>query len=156
NFIAEELLLNYAAANKMEMNGKTLIKYAAKYFPDLTSSYQWVDGSGLSRLNLVSPELMIDVLEKIRAKVNDEQQLFSLFAAGGKSGTLKNMFTASPETYINAKSGSLSNNYNLSGYLIGKSGKRYVFSYLDNNFQKPAKEVKAEVERFLTFVHEHH
>jgi D-alanyl-D-alanine carboxypeptidase/D-alanyl-D-alanine-endopeptidase (penicillin-binding protein 4) len=156
NFIAEELLLNYAAANKMEMNGKTLIKYAAKYFPDLPSSYQWVDGSGLSRLNLVSPEMMIDVLEKIKTKVNDEQQLFSLFAAGGKSGTLKNMFTANPETFIYAKSGSLSNNYNLSGYLIGKSGKRYAFSYLNNNFQKPAKEVKAEVERFLTFVHDHH
>jgi len=156
NFIAEELLLNYAAANKMEMNGKTLIKYATKYFPDLPSSYQWADGSGLSRLNLVTPEMMINVLEKIKAKVTDEQQLFSLFAAGGKSGTLKHMFTASPETFIYAKSGSLTNSYNLSGYLIGKSGKRYVFSYLNNNFLKPSKEVKAEVERFLTFVHDHY
>jgi len=156
NFIAEQMLLNYAAANNMEMNGKTLIKNAAKYFPELQSSYQWVDGSGLSRLNLVSPEVMIKVLEKIKAKVNNEQQLFSLLAAGGKSGTLKNMFTASPETFIYAKSGSLSNNYNLSGYLIGKSGKRYVFSYLNNNFLTPSKEVKADVERFLTFVREHY
>ncbi len=156
NFIAEQLLLNYAAANQMEMNSKALISSATKYFPEMQSTYQWVDGSGLSRLNMVSPEMMIKVLEKIKTKVDNEQELFALLPAGGKSGTLKNMFTASPETFIYAKSGSLSNNYNLSGYLIGKSGKRYVFSYLNNNYLKPSKEVKAEVEKFLTFVHEHY
>lgn len=154
NFIAEQLLLNYAAANNLEMNGTTVISTASLYFSALKSSYQWVDGSGLSRLNLASPQVMVEVLEKIRAKVNNEQELFSLLPAGGKSGNLKNMFTANSETFIYAKSGSLSNNFNLSGYLIGKSGKRYVFSYLNNNFIKPVSEIKVEVERALTFVHE--
>lgn len=156
NFVAEQLLLNYAAANKMEMNVKMVINKAVQYLPEMKSSLQWVDGSGLSRLNLASPKLMVEVLEKIKNKVNNEQQLFSFLPAGGKSGTLKNMFTANPQTFIYAKSGSLSNNYNLSGYLIGKSGKRYAFSYLNNNYLKPAKEIKAEVEKFLIFVHEHY
>lgn len=156
NFIAEQMLLNYAVANNMEMNGKIVINKAAQYFPEIKSAAQWVDGSGLSRLNLVTPKLMVDLLEKIKVKVANEQQLFSYLPAGGKSGTLKNMFTANPQTFIYAKSGSLSNNYNLSGYLLGKSGKHYAFSYLNNNYLKPGKEIKAEVEKFLTFVYEHY
>lgn len=155
NFIAEQLLLNYAAANNLEMNSKSVIKEVTfKYLSDLKPGYSWVDGSGLSRFNLISPKVMVGVLDKINAKIDNENRLFSFFAAGGKSGTLKNMFKEAGEPFIYAKSGTLTNNYNLSGYLIGKSGKRYVFSYLNNNFLRPVAEVRADVEKFLIRVHE--
>jgi D-alanyl-D-alanine carboxypeptidase/D-alanyl-D-alanine-endopeptidase (penicillin-binding protein 4) len=157
NFIAEELLLNCAAANKMVMNTDTIIAKATKtLFADMPQKIQWVDGGGLSRLNLFTPSDMILVLEKINNKVNNDGRLFDLLSAGGKNGTLKNMFTNTDSTYVFAKSGSLTNSYNLSGYLIGKSGKKYIFSFMNNGFVSSSKEIKNEVERVLQNIHENY
>lgn len=154
NFIAEQLMLNYAASNNLEMNTETVIKQAElKFLKDVTGKINWVDGSGLSRLNSISPRATLAVLEKIDTKI-DENRLFNLFPAGGKSGTIKNMFKLDDgSTYIYAKSGSLSNTYNLSGFLIGKTGKKYAFSYLNNNYLKPTAAIKAEVEKVLKLVY---
>jgi D-alanyl-D-alanine carboxypeptidase/D-alanyl-D-alanine-endopeptidase (penicillin-binding protein 4) len=155
NFMAEEILLNCAAANHLKMSTSEVIKTASeKYLNNLPDKIQWVDGSGLSRLNLFTPRDMVVLLQNIYDKVNNEDRLFSLLPNGGKSGTLKNMFKTNPETFIYAKSGSLSNNYNLSGYLVGKSGKKYIFSYMNNNYVVPTSEIRAEVERILTFIHD--
>ncbi|MEO5911048.1 MAG: D-alanyl-D-alanine carboxypeptidase [Pelobium sp.] len=156
NFMAEEILLNCAAANHLTMNADSVIAYAKRNFlKDLPDPIQWRDGSGLSRLNLFTPRDMIALLEKIHAKVGDENKLFSLLPNGGRSGTIRNMFKGS-ESFVFAKSGSLSNNYNLSGYLIGKSGKKYLFSFMNNNFLNPTAEIRKEVERTLTFIHDNY
>lgn len=155
NFIAEEILLNCAAANHLNMNTKELIKIASeKYLSSLPDKVQWVDGSGLSRLNLFTPRDMVALLQNIYDKVGDEERLFSLLPNGGKSGTLRNMFKSSSSSFVFAKSGSLSNNYSLSGYLVGKSGKKYLFSYMNNNFIRPTPEIRGEVERILTYIHD--
>jgi D-alanyl-D-alanine carboxypeptidase/D-alanyl-D-alanine-endopeptidase (penicillin-binding protein 4) len=157
NFMAEELLLNCAAANKMVMNTDSIINKATEtLFNDMPDKIQWVDGSGLSRLNLFSPKDMVLVLQKIKDKINNDERLFDLLPAGGKSGTLKNMFQESGSSYVYAKSGSLTNNYNLSGYLIGKSGKKYIFSFMNNGFVAPSKDIKNEVERVLKSIHDNY
>ncbi len=157
NFIAEELLLNCASANKMTMNTDSVIAKASQtLFSDMPNKFQWVDGSGLSRLNLFTPNDMVLVLQKIKNKVNNDQRLFDLLPAGGKSGTLKNMFISSDLPYVYAKSGSLTNCYNLSGYLIGKSGKKYIFSFMNNGFLTPSKDIKNEVERVLRNIHDNY
>lgn len=154
NFLAEEILLNCAAANQLTMRTDSVISVASKkLFVGLPDKMQWVDGSGLSRQNLITPRDLTSVLQKIYDKVGDEKRLFDLFPSGGKSGTLKNMFTANPNSFVFAKTGSLSNNYNLSGYLIGASGKKYLFSFMNNNFTDASQNVKAEVEKILTFIH---
>ena len=155
NFIAEELLLNCAAANHLPMKTDVLIKIITqKYLSDLPDKIRWFDGSGLSRLNLFTPRDMVFLLQKIYNKVDDEKRLFELLPNGGKSGTLRNMFKNTAGTFIYAKSGSLSNTYNLSGFLIGKSGKKYIFSYMNNNYVHSTAEIRSEVERMLTFIHE--
>ncbi|MBK0383718.1 D-alanyl-D-alanine carboxypeptidase [Pedobacter sp. SD-b] len=157
NFIAEELLLNCAAANKMDMNTDSVIYWAsANLLNDMPNKIKWVDGSGLSRLNLFTPDDMVLVLQKIRDKINNDDRLFSLLPAGGESGTLKDMFKGSTAPYIFAKSGSLTNNYNLSGYLIGKSGKKYIFSFMNNGFVISTKEIKDEVVRVLSAIHDNY
>ncbi len=157
NFIAEELLLNCAAANKLVMRTDSVISVANRnLFADLPDKLQWVDGSGLSRQNLVTPRDMAIVLQQIYDKVGDEKRLFDLLPNGGKSGTLQNMFKTSASPFVFAKTGSLSNNYNMSGYLIGASGKKYLFSFMNNNYVASTAIVKAEVERILTFVRENY
>ncbi|MDA9554804.1 D-alanyl-D-alanine carboxypeptidase/D-alanyl-D-alanine-endopeptidase [Pelobium sp.] len=157
NFMAEEILLNCAAANHLKMNTKEMIKAATdKYLNDLPDKIQWVDGSGLSRLNLFTPRTITALLQKIYDKVGNDEHLFSLLANGGKSGTLKNMFKTEGNSFVFAKSGSLSNNYCLSGYLVSKSGKKYAFSFMNNNFVQPTSTIRAEVEKVLTFIHDNY
>lgn len=154
NFLAEQLLLNFGAANKLELNSEKIIEYSLnKYLPEVKNKIQWVDGSGLSRLNLLSPKSLIIVLEKIRLRVNNDEKLFSILSTGGTNGTLKNMFKSIEMPFIHAKSGSLSNNYNLSGYLVSKTGNTFAFSYLNNNFLKPQTEIKSEIEKLMRFIY---
>ena len=157
NFIAEEMLLNCAAANHLVMRTDSVISVANKnLFATLPDKIQWVDGSGLSRQNLITPRDLTTILQKVYDKVGDEHRLFSLLPAGGKSGTLKNMFGSTDKPFVFAKTGTMSNNYNLSGYLIGASGKKYLFSFMNNNYVSTTQTVKAEVERILTFIHDNY
>jgi D-alanyl-D-alanine carboxypeptidase/D-alanyl-D-alanine-endopeptidase (penicillin-binding protein 4) len=154
NFIAEQLLLNFGAAHNLDFKSEKIIEYALNtYLPEIKNKIQWVDGSGLSRLNLLSPKSLLIVLEKIRLKINNDEKLFSLLPTGGRNGTLKNMFNSIEMPFVHAKSGSLTNNYNLSGYLVTKIGNTFAFSYLNNNFLKPQTEIKAEIEKLLQLIY---
>ncbi|GGN07630.1 D-alanyl-D-alanine carboxypeptidase [Dyadobacter beijingensis] len=153
NMLAEQLMLLYATANKLPLNTEKAIAHMIEHhLADLPDKPVWRDGSGLSRYNLFTPRTMVALLQKIYGKVPQER-LFKILPAGGRSGTLKNLFKEEPP-FIFAKTGSLSNVYNLSGYLITKKGKVLVFSFMNNNFTKPTADVRKEVERILTGVHE--
>jgi len=149
NFIAEQLLLLSSAMLSDTLNGDSLRNDVLKtYLPNLKQPPRWVDGSGLSRYNLFTPESMVHVLHKIYNEIPKEK-LFALFPAGGASGTIKNMYKGNPNPYIYAKSGSLSNNYCLSGYLITKKSDTLIFSFMNNHFRLPSSKIKANVELVL-------
>ncbi|RYE37328.1 MAG: peptidase S13, partial [Sphingobacteriales bacterium] len=157
NFIAEQILLNIAATNGLEMNTPIVIDYIIKnLLQDLPDKPIWVDGSGLSRYNLFTPAANVKLLELIMQEFKDPEKLFTLFPAGGKSGTLKNAYPATNNPFVFAKTGSLSNNHNQSGYLITKKGKRLIYSFMNNNFVKPTAEVRNEMERIITYIHQNH
>jgi serine-type D-Ala-D-Ala carboxypeptidase/endopeptidase (penicillin-binding protein 4) len=153
NMMAEQLMLLYASANGLPLNTEKAIAHAIEHhLADLPDKPVWKDGSGLSRYNLFTPRTLVALLQKIYQKVPQEK-LFAILPAGGKSGTLKNLFKEGPP-FIFAKTGSLSNVYNLSGYLVTKKGKVLVFSFMNNNFTRPTSDVRKEVERILTGLHE--
>ncbi len=146
NFIAEQLLLLSASEISDTLNSKIAISYALdSLLPNLPQQPRWVDGSGLSRYNLFTPQSMVYVLDRLYNDVPQER-LFKIFPAGGVSGTIKNWYTGNPEPYIYAKSGSLGNNYCLSGYLLTKSGKVLIFSFMNNHFRTPTSQVKKQME----------
>ncbi|MCE7068650.1 D-alanyl-D-alanine carboxypeptidase/D-alanyl-D-alanine-endopeptidase [Dyadobacter sp. CY326] len=152
NMLAEQLMLLYASANGLPLNTEKAIAHAVKqHMSDLPDRPVWKDGSGLSRYNLFTPRTIVALLQKIYQKVPREK-LFQILPAGGKSGTLGNLFKGQ-EPFVYAKTGSLSNNYCLSGYLITKKGKTLVFSFMNNNFTRPSSEVRSEVARILTGLH---
>lgn len=155
NFIAEQLLLAYADQLGEEMNtSKVIARIEKDYLSALPDQPKWVDGSGLSRGNLFTPRDMVALLELIYKEVNDEKRLFDLLPAGGKTGTLKNAYPKTENPFVFGKTGSLSNNHNQSGYIMTKKGKVFLFSFMNNNFVIPTADVRKEMVRIMTYIHD--
>ncbi|AMC10325.1 hypothetical protein Lupro_03235 [Lutibacter profundi] len=152
NFIAEQLMLKVAKQVANSYNVKLAIEYSlANYLQNLPQKPRWVDGSGLSRYNLFTPNDFVFLLEKMLNEI-PKQQLLNYFPVGGESGTLKNWY-GNKKPFVYAKSGSLSNNYNLSGYLITKKGTLLIFSYMNNHYQIETSKVKSDMERTLKIIY---
>lgn len=153
NFIAEQLLLMCSQTLADSLKPEIAIDYITENFlVDLMDKPRWVDGSGLSRYNLFTPRSIVQVWQKIYQRVPRER-LFALLAAGGRSGTIKNWYSADAP-YIFGKTGSLSNNHSLSGYLVTKSGKTLVFSFMNNNYTISINEIRRNMETILKTIYE--
>lgn len=123
-----------------------------KFLPNLPQKPKWVDGSGLSRYNLFSPNSLIHILNKMYQEI-PLQKLLNYFPVGGKTGTL-NSWYGNTKPFVFAKSGSLSNNYCLSGYLITKKGTLLIFSSMNNHYMQSTTEVKSSLEGILKIIYE--
>lgn len=148
NFIAEQVLLMCAQAISDTLQPETAIRYMnTNHLADLPDKPVWVDGSGLSRYNLFTPQSIVSLWEKIYADV-ERERLFSLLAIGGKAGTLKNWYK-SDVPYLYGKTGTLSNNHSVSGFLITKKGRTLIFSFMNSNFTAPVGDVRRQMEIIL-------
>jgi D-alanyl-D-alanine carboxypeptidase/D-alanyl-D-alanine-endopeptidase (penicillin-binding protein 4) len=148
NFLAEQILLVISNQLGDTLSSKKSIDFILdNYLIELKDEINWVDGSGLSRYNQITPNALILVLKHIYSEIPIEK-LFTMLPASGSTGTLKNSF-ASSDGYIHAKTGSMSHVYNLSGFLETKSGKTLLFSFMNNNFNVPSSVLKKEMERVL-------
>jgi len=153
NFIAEQLMLQVGKELSGKYSVEEGIDQALKtYMADIPQKPRWTDGSGLSRYNLFTPESMVYLLKKMYSEIPREK-LFSYFPVSGHSGTLKNSFK-NGKPFIYAKTGTLSNNFNLSGYLITKKGKVLIFSYMNNHYMGSSNERKAEMEQIFLELYE--
>ncbi len=153
NFIAEQLLMMIANVVSDTLSPEVGIGYMKREFlSDLKDEPMWIDGSGLSRYNLFTPRSIVQLWEKIYRKVPADR-LQSLLAVGGQSGTIKNYYKAE-KPFIIGKTGSLSNNHTLSGYLVTKRGRTLIFSWMNNNFTVPSSEIRARMEVVLKRIYE--
>ena len=158
NFIAEQLLLVCSSVKFKTLNADTVIQYSkTHYLNDLPDTPQWVDGSGLSRFNLFTPRSILALLLKISEEMKNDDLLHSLMPVGGVVGTIKSAYkTDNGKPFVWAKTGSLSNNHNQSGYLVTRKGKHLAFSFMNNNFTRPTREIRDEMVRIITYIHENY
>lgn len=151
NFIAEQILLMSAAMLSDTLKPEIAIDYMTNNFlADSPDKLMWVDGSGLSRFNLFTPRSIVALWEKIGNQI-PKDRLFQLLAVGGQSGTLKNSYKADVP-YIYGKTGTLSNNHSLSGFILTKKGKTLIFSCMSANYIKPTSEVRKSMEQILLII----
>ena len=154
NFIAEQLMLQVAKEVNNTYNVEDGIKYILEnHLQNLPQKPVWRDGSGLSVYNLFSPEDTVYLLTKMQQEIPLEK-LLNYFPVGGENGTLRNWYGGKDKPYVYAKSGTLSNTYCLSGYVITKKGTLLIFSYMNNNFNQPNSNIRSQIQEHLSKIYE--
>jgi D-alanyl-D-alanine carboxypeptidase/D-alanyl-D-alanine-endopeptidase (penicillin-binding protein 4) len=147
NFFAEQSLLMVSNEVLGVMNDAKVIDTLLKTdYKDLPQKPRWVDGSGLSRYNLFTPQDFVTILNKMRTDFGIER--IKEILPTGNEGTLTNYYKAE-QGAIFAKTGTLSGVVSLSGFLYTKKNKLLIFSVLVNNHQASATEVRRAVEKFI-------
>ena len=113
-------------------------------------AYHFVDGSGLSRLNLVTPHTIARLLRHMYAT----PEWVKLLPVGGEDGTLRSRFADTPAAgRIHAKTGTLSHVSALSGYAERRSGGVRTFSILVNNYNgRGSSEIRAVIDKICNLM----
>jgi D-alanyl-D-alanine carboxypeptidase/D-alanyl-D-alanine-endopeptidase (penicillin-binding protein 4) len=98
-----------------------------------------VDGSGLSRYNYITANLIVHILRAMARDPKNAATFEALLPIAGQDGTLRNrMKGTKAEGNVHAKTGTLSAVRSLSGYLRTADGERIGFSIIANNFKAPS------------------
>ena len=111
--------------------------------------YQLIDGSGLSRRNLVTPSAIAQLLQSMLTSENREMFRASL-AIAGVNGTLKNRFQSTPiQGNLQGKTGTLTGISALSGYLQPPHYQPLVFSIIINHSQLSPSQQRAIIDQMI-------
>ena len=146
NFLAEQILVLASSTISDTLSSEKARDFMLENnLKDIKQPPRWVDGSGLSRYNLFTPVSFVEVLTKLYREIPQER-LFQFFPVGGEFGTIENWYAGKNKPYVYAKTGSLGNNHNLSGYLITDSGKVLIFSYMNNHYKHSNTAVKEQMQ----------
>jgi D-alanyl-D-alanine carboxypeptidase/D-alanyl-D-alanine-endopeptidase (penicillin-binding protein 4) len=117
--------------------------------------FVFVDGSGLSRADLITPRAATTLL--VYAEHQPWGQLYrDSLPVGGVDGTLADRFTPGPlRGRVFAKTGTLGEASSLSGYLIARSGRTVAFSILCNAHTPYGNDARKAIDRIVTAIAEH-
>ena len=148
NLVAESLLLMVGQQeNDTLASGATITRIQEQWKTWLPDPLEWVDGSGVSRYNMVTPRSLLAVLQRIYLAIG-LQGIKQYFPLGGAQGTLK-AYSLPDGMQIYAKTGTLRHNHNLSGYFQSQRGRWYTFSIMVNHYTAPTKTIRKGISALL-------
>jgi D-alanyl-D-alanine carboxypeptidase/D-alanyl-D-alanine-endopeptidase (penicillin-binding protein 4) len=102
------------------------------------ATYVQVDGSGLSRYDYVTADVMVTILEHMYKDPRHRRAFTSALAIAGTDGTVASRLkNTRAEGNAIAKTGSIANVRALSGYVRTRDGETLAFSMLANAFTIP-------------------
>jgi D-alanyl-D-alanine carboxypeptidase/D-alanyl-D-alanine-endopeptidase (penicillin-binding protein 4) len=115
-------------------------------------AYTFHDGSGLARLNLVTPAAVVKLLRYMYGSAARDTWI-SLLPVAAEDGSLDRRFGETPAAgRLHAKTGSLSHVSALSGYAQRPTGEWIAFSILVNNYNGRTPEVRSVMDRICTLI----
>ena len=142
NFFAEQLLKTIGLETKNFGSSENGISSENKLFREMginPEGMNIVDGSGLSRLDLVTPRQMVTLLSYMY-KSKYFIPFYNSLPIAGVDGTLGNrMQNSKAQGNIRAKTGFLEGVRSLSGYAYTGDHEPVAFSIIVNNFDVPVK-----------------
>jgi len=117
--------------------------------------FNFEDGSGLDRRNLVTPRAVLALLRRMHDSLFSGEWWDSL-PAPGEEGTLKKRFHGLKDAAaIHAKTGTITHVSCLAGYAGLDPDRRIAFAVLANNHSSPAPEIRAVIDRIGEAILEH-
>lgn len=158
NFLAEHLTMLASDTKLKGFYTDSLRNIMQKeYYNNFPDTVELRDGSGLSAYNKVSPRSMVALLLVVDKEVGDDFQRNMFFPTGGVDGTLKSAYSLDQGVpFVWAKTGTLNAVHCQSGYILTRSGKRYAFSFLNNNYMVSTATVRREMVRIVTFIRQNY
>jgi D-alanyl-D-alanine carboxypeptidase/D-alanyl-D-alanine-endopeptidase (penicillin-binding protein 4) len=130
------LAVKYCGKPATAQNGIDIIKNLIDLIGMNPDNYYLADGSGVSRYNLVSAELLISLLKYMYENQPEfYQKLYYSLPVAGVDGTLKKRMLDTPaQNNVHAKTGTLNGVSALSGYVTAKNNDKIAFSILTQNY----------------------
>jgi D-alanyl-D-alanine carboxypeptidase/D-alanyl-D-alanine-endopeptidase (penicillin-binding protein 4) len=138
NLFAEQIMLMISGQQSDTLSteqGIALIQVPLQLqsYSPFPEGLTWRDGSGLSRYNMFKPK----ELQKLLSLFSTEK-LIDLLPQGGTSGTLNDWYGP----YVYAKTGTLSNNHALVGFIQTDKGKTLQFVFIANHYTVPTSTIR--------------
>lgn len=110
------------------------------------------DGSGLSRMNLISPQTLVAIFSDMWTSPARDTFVNSLPIAG-VDGTLRSrMKGTAAEGKVRAKTGYVGKARTLSGYVTSKDGETYAFSLMMNHYNGETSAINAIQDRICNIL----
>ena len=115
-------------------NGVLLLQEYMQELGFTSDQYRMVDGSGLSKANLITPDQVIALLEDAHSDLSIFPEFISALGVMGLDGSVIDRMHHQKEAQkIRVKTGTLNHVSALSGYFQSQDGERFAFSILLND-----------------------
>lgn len=153
NNLYAELILKTLGAEQRGVPGTAAkgISVIHTFFNDIgvdTTFFELADGSGVSRYNVVSPQLIIELLQAVHEDFRIQAEFKASLPIAGVDGTLMNrMKGTGAEGKLRAKTGTLRGVSALSGYTTTADGELVAFSMIMEHFVVPTARIRAVQDR---------
>lgn len=130
-------LLDKREAGKSDEGAAKVMEKVISSMGAPSDSYEIIDGSGLSRNNLLTADTIVRILQYMHR--HDQQGKFAaMLPKSGIKGTIRGRMTGTRAVgKVSAKTGTLSWVRALSGYLETEKGEMLAFSILVNHYNQP-------------------
>jgi D-alanyl-D-alanine carboxypeptidase/D-alanyl-D-alanine-endopeptidase (penicillin-binding protein 4) len=153
NLFAEAMFLQ---TGRLQQPKEITFKVAAKYlqnfvsrkFGMFSSSFNVVDGCGLSMYDLCSPQFMVDMLTLIYRDAELYPVLYKSLPISGVDGTLKTRLNEKTTlNRVHAKTGSVTGSCTLAGYIHTADGRDLAFCIMNEGAVKmaPSRKVQDQI-----------
>jgi len=128
--------------------GRAAVRDVLKSWGVPPGGYLQADGSGLSRYNYLTADVLVAVLTRMYQDERHRAFFSDALPLAGVDGTIAGrMKDTKAQGNARAKTGSIANARALSGYVTSADGEPLVFSMIVNNFNVPQSEADAIIDR---------
>ena len=137
NLYAEALMRLNAAPGGLPTNDAALegVRRRLEAWGVAADSQQVIDGSGLSRRDVISPDALLTVLRRMHDPALQSPFMTALPIAGVDGSLATRMRDTAAAGNVRAKTGTMSNIRSLAGYVTTRDGERLAFVAMVNNFE---------------------
>lgn len=129
--------------------GRAVVRQTLERWQVPSDGLVMYDGSGLSRYNYVTADLLVAVLRHVWDTPVLRGPFVAALPVGGHDGTLASRMEGRLSRRVQAKTGTIANVRALAGYAETAAGDKLVFAMIANHYVAPNAQIDAVMERVI-------